>query len=307
MGAAQANVTKQALTDLTEINNKVVNTVKNQSISNCNAINIGNLLIGVTPDNVPCLAQVTNNTFNYSQGATASCQLTSQNVTESISDFANTIANQISQETLQGSKSIQDWLAVAVSVQVNEAQTSTEIINRVSTYVRNTVTNICQNDVRAMNDRNVVICGFVDGNTFNLNQDASVTALTSCINRSILEAFAKDDVLNEVAQKTDQKLSSEQKGLGSVLLWVVIGIAGVIILALIVWLIIRALSGNTPAPTLVYRTPTVPYPSPSVPSPYLSSVPATPPRNFTSMPVAPSPYRATYSPPIKTPVYNSVR
>ena len=79
------------------------------------------------------------------------------------------------------------------------------------------------------------MCGNFKNSNIVITQDAAVTAITSCVNQAVIQSFTKNSVLNNVAQQTDQKLLTQQKGvdLGKIFMWIGIIVGVLLLLALI--------------------------------------------------------------------------
>jgi large-conductance mechanosensitive channel len=103
----------------------------------------------------------------------------------------------------------------------------------------------------SFNAAKVNLCGVYSGTTFNFNQAALTTALTSCVNEIIVSVFTTNSVLNQLWQQTDQKLYSEQSGFDSIFKWLIVLaaiIGAVIIIGFIIFLIIDARKPKQPSP-----------------------------------------------------------
>jgi hypothetical protein len=245
MGSIQSNITKQALSDVTNVVNQNVTNVINTSIADCAAGNVNSFTTGILPNGTYCPFSFTNGTINLNQTVKANCVLNSQNTTQVVSDFSSLVNNAIQQAASQSGSSTQGWLATAVSFQVNGLETDTQIINNITNYVQNNVKNTCQSSSQAFNNGQVALCGVYSGSSFNITQDATVTALTSCINQTILDAFVNNSVLNQLSIDTDQKLTSQQSGIGSFFIYIAIIFAVVAVLGIIGGIIYAVVQGKS--------------------------------------------------------------
>ena len=244
MGNLQANVSKQVFSEFTEfISNNATNIV-NQNQLQCSA---GNTLGFQTGGGGDCEFYATNSRINIGQRATSTCMMSAENINQVQIDIKNNIATTVEQFAQQGSKNAQDWLALAVSFQINDVDNITKLSSLIQNSITTDVQNYCQNQVLATNNGIIHLCGSYDGVTFDVTQDAFATGIASCINKNIIHAFTANDTLRTIVQRTDQQLASQQAGLGSVLFW--LAIAGgilllIIIIVVVVFLVISSRSGG---------------------------------------------------------------
>ena len=231
MGNAQSNITKQTLASYTTSVNQAMNSVYSSSIAGCTATNELSIATGGVPD---CFFEMTDGAFNLSQTSSSSCNLNNVNINKTTAQFKNTIRNTTKQFIDQNAQNKQGWFATAFSFQINGASNSTEISNTITNSLANSITEICQQEARAMNEAKILLCGTFNASAINIDQNALVTAMVSCINRNVTSIFTTNTVLNQLWQQTDQKLASEQAGFGSVLFWLVI--AGVVFIVAILLL-----------------------------------------------------------------------
>ena len=171
---------------------------------------------------------------NIDQNVNADCSLDDSNINQTSVTFRNTVTNKTKQFIDQNAQNKQGWFATAFSFQISGASNSTQVTNKIANSFRGSVTDICRQEASAMNSAEVLLCGIYNASAFTMDQNATVTGLTSCINRNVTNVFTSDAALNELWQKTDQKLASEQTGLGGALMWIIIAIvAGIILIAII--------------------------------------------------------------------------
>lgn len=231
MGNIQSNVTKQTLADYTSFMNSAIQDAYSVSIADCAAAN--NLSVQTGGGN-GCNFEIINGSVNIDQTATASCSLSSTNINQTSVTFKNTITNKTKQFIDQNSQNKQGWFATAFSFQINGASNSTEVTNAISNSFVGSITEICRQEAQAMNSAKVLLCGIYNASAVNINQNATVTGLVSCINRNVTNVFTSNTVLNQLWQQTDQKLASEQSGVDSLVFWIVIAIVVGIIFLLII-------------------------------------------------------------------------
>uniref|UniRef100_A0A6C0IZF8 Uncharacterized protein n=1 Tax=viral metagenome TaxID=1070528 RepID=A0A6C0IZF8_9ZZZZ len=256
--AFQSNTINNFLSTFTSFMNSQVSEVVNKSLTNCSAMNVANVMLGDPPGTPEprCRAKVSDSQFNILQKARAICNLSVENQTQLTSDIKNGVENNIAQLMQQNNKAVQDFLALgAATFNVNRADFSTTITNEFVNAIRQTSTNICQSIFQATNNGSFILCGDLTNTTINLDQDATVTALTSCINKVLQSATSQGTALNKILTQMDQYQSTEQKGVGSALMWIAI-IGGIILLLLIVgaviWFFLQRGSGGGGSTTQIY-------------------------------------------------------
>ena len=247
MGSIQSSVTKQTLNEYTrEINTLVANSY-NSSTLKCGASATLTIEVGVPP----CPAgytSITNTSITSGQNVSTNCSFTSDNEVTINAKFTNDVVNKTKQFIEQDLKNKQGWFSTAFSLQIAGAETTDQVTNIIKNSFTGDFTNICKADIESQANQKVLLCGYYDGDTFNFNQNALTTSITSCINRVVMDVFVKNSVLNSLVQQTDQKLASSQAGIFDGLFGsldtIVIGI--VIIVALIILLfIIRSFTSSS--------------------------------------------------------------
>ena len=232
MGNIQSNITTQTLADYTNAMNSAVQETYSAAISGCTATDELSFQAGAGGSG-GCNFEIINGSININQTATASCNLNNQNINNTKVSFQNTITNATKQFIDQNSQNKQGWWATAFSFQVNGASNSTEVSTTIGNSFVGSITEICRQEAAAMNQEKILLCGTYNASTVNVTQNATVTALVSCINRNVTNVFTTNSVLNELWQQTDQKLASQQAGLDSVLFWLAIA-GGILIIFIII-------------------------------------------------------------------------
>lgn len=237
MGSIQSNITKQTLSAYTDVVNAVAVSVFNQAAQNCAAANT----LTINTGQGGCFFQFLNGKINIDQIAGTNCKFNDQNIINLTSQFQNQLTTETQAFIQQNAQNKQGFIATALSLQINEADTVEKITNLISNSFQGSFTNICTATNQALNNASLNLCGIFDNSSIVVNQNAFVTAVTSCINEAVLNIFLKNEVLNKMATATDQKLYSQQEGIGSIFtvifiiigVLVVLGIIGGIIYALI--------------------------------------------------------------------------
>lgn len=230
MGSAQSEITKQTLADYNSFMNTALQSDINTAISGCAAANNLSLQTG---GEKYCDFEMINGSINVNQKVNATCSLHSKNINSITTKFNTTVKNTTQQFIDQNAKNKQGWFATAFSFQIQGASTSAEVSNKITNSFTGNISNTCRQEATAMNSNKTLLCGTYNASVVNINQDATITALTSCINRNVTEAFLTNNALNEMYQKTNQKLTSEQAGVGSFVFWIALAIVAGIILVII--------------------------------------------------------------------------
>lgn len=240
-----SNTVRNFVSAYTNFMNTRVSENINKGLSNCRAGNLGTVSIG----GPGCgKVKVSGSDISVLQNAKASCNLSSQNESQLYTDIQSSVAKQIEDFVNQKSTSVQDFLAVgAAAFNVNQTDFQKTLSTTITNAIREQTTNICQGDFSATNNGTLALCADIENSKVLLSQDASVTAITSCVNRILSEAVTKNAELNALLTKVDQYTASEQKGLGGLLKWFIVGgiVAGVIIIVImIIWLVLKSKSGG---------------------------------------------------------------
>lgn len=234
MGNMQSNVTKQTLADYTNVVNSTVANVYSSAAQTCASGNNFTLNTGQNCGWVPGF-ELLNGSLNVTQTAGSNCQLNSQTITNLSAQFQTQLTNNTQQFIEQNSQNKQGWFATAFSLQVQGASNTTEIMTQLSNFFNSNFTSLCSAVDTAFNNATVNLCGVYDGSNFNFNQNALVTALTSCVNQNVINEWTSNQVLNNLWQQTDQKLASTQSGFS--LSWIFIIIIAIVALIVIIGLI----------------------------------------------------------------------
>lgn len=245
MGNAQANLTRLAAREITDITTSTVLSQISSSATTCIAgnyatINVGGPACGGVPTNV------TDTPITVSQKASTTCTLSSGSTATVTSQTATQIANSIDQLSKQQGSSTQEWLALAVSIQQNNISSSTDIINMIRRDLSALQSSICTSQFVSTNNFQTTLCGDFRGSPITITQDATTLGIASCINKMVATILSTDSVLNGIVQRTDQTALSQQMGVGSVfgglgtLLYVIVGVIVLIIIAVVIYYIVRS-------------------------------------------------------------------
>ncbi|CAK7994509.1 Hypothetical protein POVR1_LOCUS33 [uncultured virus] len=228
MGNLQATVSKQVAEEF----NNVINTVTSSARQTVSLSNVAVNDIRVVIGGVGCpITPNIGGDINLSQAQSSQYILTATNISLITATIKNNLTNALQQFTTQSSTSTQGWLSFAFSAQTAGSYTESDAINDIVNSISGNAAQACSNQVITQNGISLVLCGNVTGSV-NIDQDTAVTALESCINKQITNAFISNTVLNNIIQKTDQYFLSQQAGLDSIFYY--LAIAAVIIFIIIV-------------------------------------------------------------------------
>lgn len=180
-----------------------------------------------------CPFNFTNGVMSITQTAGTNCQLSSNNVNNLTSQFQTQLTNETQQFIQQNASNSQGWFATAFSLQIQGATTVDDVMNQIKNSTKGNFNNTCTSVSSALNEATVRLCGYYDSTTFDFNQNALITAITSCINQNVIDTWTSNTVLNQLWQQTDQQLASTQSGLSM----------GLIILIIVIIVIVIILAG----------------------------------------------------------------
>jgi len=240
MGSAQSNATKQILSDYTNVVNSTVTNVYSNASSSCGAINNFSLETGKD-----CPFEMINGTFDIGQTAGTKCNLDSKNVTDLSATFLTQLTNNTKQFIEQNEQNKQGWFATAFSLQIQDAANVQQVMSLISNSFSLNFTSLCSSVANAFNNATVNLCGYFNHTTFNFQQNAFVTALTSCVNQNVINIWTSNAILNNLSQKTDQKLLSEQSGVDFTRIFIIIGIiVAILLIGGIIIAVVKSKSGK---------------------------------------------------------------
>jgi len=250
MGNYQSNLTRNTLSIFTDYLNQNITRIINDA--KCTAIANNVLTINLGGPNCPSGNNLEFSGLNFEPGQTAraDCQLTAQFVNDTNTKIVNQIDNIVKNFIDQDSKNSQGFFALALSAQVQGAETSQQIANRISNFVSNNINTYCGSTAIATNELVINLCAPVVNSRIAPTQNASATAFVNCVSNTIVRSFTEDKVLSDVLNKTQQKAASKQEGITGLLLYLIIAgvvIAVIAIIGFVIYLVIsrRSSAGTT--------------------------------------------------------------
>lgn len=230
---------QEAQTDINVISN-VVNSSYTQSLNDahidCHATN--NLTIDIGGSCSTPLQVKGNLSVTTGQTGKSVCDLTSTNI-QQVTNTSNTkLVNDLKAAVTQQSTQSGGWLATYMSIASTKSITRETVTNDV---VNNFVTNLsnnCGNSSSVINNGTVHLCGIFEKDvTIDMMQNATATAISQCSNSAAVTTFSGTDIYSQIAAETDQKISQKSEGFGTVLIWIAVIIAAVLIVGLIIKLL----------------------------------------------------------------------
>lgn len=221
----QSNVTKQIMSNYTKIVNETVMDVYNDAASTCQS---GNMMNIETGGGQYCDFEIINGSININQTAGTNCKLDSTNVNNLSTNFTTQLINKTKQFIQQDAQNKQGWFATGFSLQISDATTVDQIMTQITNETKANFINKCSSVNTALNNGIAKLCGTYDGSSFNFNQNALITSITSCINQNVVDSWTNNSVLNNFWMQTDQKLASTQSGFSLKWLLIIIVILAII-------------------------------------------------------------------------------
>ena len=218
MGNLQSAVSKQVAASFTNEVNTTVNNVINQSDLACSASDTFNLCTGCIPASPAnptpaiCPFSLTDGSINITQVNTLNCTLNSTNITSISNSLKTNLQNNISQWITQNLNNFQGWLAFAFNTQAGQSTNREQVSTDIANSITNNISNQCSAELGANTVGVISLCGYFEGSSFNYNQANTLTSLTSCINKDVINNIESNTIINEMVQQTDQKFASEQFG-----------------------------------------------------------------------------------------------
>lgn len=234
----QSSKLQQIANSISEnIYNQVVNVTNRQAVRCQINQNINAVLGGC--ENTP---SVFRGNVTLSQTASNECALTAQVLNDIRNNFDVIIRNALEQTAQQESSNLQEFLAIAANVQVQDLSNIQNVINRIERNIQANIKTDCINDTITNQGTTAKLCGTYYRDIV-ISQNAEQRAIAQCLTNNVFEAIQNDTVLNQLVQNADQKATSEQQGLGSTLrwlIWLVVALVVLGVIGLIIYFIIKS-------------------------------------------------------------------
>ena len=172
------------------------------------------------------------------QTGKATCNLNSNNLNSVSGTYTTQLSTNLQNYVTQQSTSKQKtFLTTAVSLGFNYTQFNEKLGENIKDTLTTNITQTCSAQSNAMNQSILLLCGFYSDLNLLSNQNASVVAMTSCINNNIIKFVTSDTNQYNILVKANQQLLNEQTSGTSFLFSIGIAIAILIVVVAIIWLI----------------------------------------------------------------------
>ena len=250
--SVQSSVTKQVISDYTNVVNNAVTQASNNTDFNCVSDNELRVLVGSIPGSniggktfLPqqCYFELTDGSFNVSQTSGAQCTLNSTNLNSITTDLKNSIKSRTESWINMNLENYQGWLSIAISIANAESVSVSDIATDISNSISNSLYNDCEANAGAYNQGFLSYCGVYNKANINIDQSSHITAITSCVNENIVKNITSNTVITSIIEKTDQTIVSKQDGLSTIWKWIIIGIVAIILIVFLT-IIIMAVSSS---------------------------------------------------------------
>ena len=157
-----------------------------------------------------------------------------------------------------------DWGTVALNVITNANTTVSNISANIANSVSSNTESFCHLEANQDQQARLLLCGIVNG--VSINQSVYQTNVMSCITKQIVRFIASDGIITKAINAANNATTIGNQ----YLIYAIVGI----VLVIIVFIIIGALSGKTPPDKLPTGNPSNPTPGNSS-NPPDSSIPVT--------------------------------
>lgn len=178
---------------------------------------------------------------NINQNSQTVCDLRQVFSANNTAKMTSLINNALDNTATSKQKSVQDFLAMSVSVQNSKSD--------MASYVKNIVRNNFSNETlsqciaESTVDQNMYIkkiktnCNKSNAGV-NIGQNVLLKQFADCTTNAVVDILKDDKIVNDIINKVENDQSSEQKGLTSLLsalvMPLIIGVIGLIVVAVIV-------------------------------------------------------------------------
>lgn len=254
MGAAQATITKDTMEAFTKSINSVAVDITNRNSTTDDIKENIKFTFGEPPCKYMFVAEDT--TFNFDQTGTSKISFTSENFNRTNANVSSQLANVVKSFITNDLKNKQGFFSTAFGLQITNAMNAEEVSNIIENETKIRSMNICNPENSQIQNLMVSMCGQYTDDSFNVNQDAYTSAVVSCINRNVIDIFTTNKTLNDLYTQTNNKLLSQQKGLGSLFNWIIIIVAAVVILGIIGLIFYYILGGTNKTTSNTKTIPT---------------------------------------------------
>lgn len=242
MGVGQSQQATDTLKASSTVINQAIIDAQSSSTLNCSAGSNVKFTTGKG-----CYFYSDGSTFNFNITVDDNCVLNSTVLTNINQQFKTQVTSALTSFIQSQANSSEGWLATAITVEVQGANTAEEIATQITNSFNDNVSVVCKEDASSSANGELDLCGVWDTSTINFNQSASTTALANCVTRTIITAFSTNSVLQELYEKTEQAVKQQSSGIDTVFIYLIVGIVVVCIVGSVLYYIVgdpSSSSGN---------------------------------------------------------------
>jgi hypothetical protein len=240
----QSTYTQDTINEVTDIVNQQVTTNKQNVKQDCNSFNLAKVELGGLAQCGVDSITIKGVNVTIDQIGKSTCKIDATNNITVTQTQLDQIKDKLSQKVQNDIQNKQGWLAVATDIQSSVSITEAQILNDIKNIQITDIEQTCNNSINQYNQGEILICANVVDSNIAIDQSTDVYAVTQCVTTGILTSLMKDKVFSDVAQETDNKLSSKQEGISSLFIWI-FAIIGILLFLAFIGLIIYAVSGGS--------------------------------------------------------------
>lgn len=246
-----SNRLEHFLTDMTTTINTLSINVFQEARAQCHA----GTYMEVSSCPPPGAFTVINSEVNIISNAVNNCTFEDKQITDVAADFTTEVEEAVKRVIEQDATSKSGFLSFGLRGVENSTQIEELIITETINSFTADVTQTCVSINTALASGKVELCGFWQNSTLNIETEAINDAATSCVMETIFKVWVNNKIIKDFFTETNQKALAEEEGLGSILKYILIGlaiVAGIIILIFVFYLIYSFLSPSPKsAPTTI--------------------------------------------------------
>jgi len=212
-----------------EINNNITSNIKSYASQDC--INNQNINVELGSDSQYCLGTIKGDLI-VQQRARVSCKLQESFDGEAILDVSNDISDKIAQSIDQATKQKNEALSFGINQANTYSLSEVAISSAITNNMSSNFESICKQNASSFQNQTIKICGVVGKNAF-LTQSADVLAIQECVNEFNNTLSTNNTLIRDIDQKTKQITQQINEGLASILKWIAIIVAAVMVISII--------------------------------------------------------------------------
>jgi gas vesicle protein len=202
-----------------------------------------------------------NTTFSGSniklgQNITSTCTLNSSNISKITSKVKTEIKQTIQQWIDQQLQQSNGFVSTAINIGIQEGVNRTQIVDDLTNTISESVSNTCSAYVQNVQEARYYFCGWYENVNIDIEQTAAAITVATCLNKSILQAYASNQVLIDILQKADDAIVQKNAGIFD---WIVTIIVAIVIASVIGTVCYYMFSGSSSDSTDDYDSYSGPY------------------------------------------------